>query len=141
MTNLEKTLSVTSWGSYADVLDGGPLFIFRPNDTTGRWRTLAGRGVAKLTQTALAVSSEYSWTRQVVSETTSLLWRTIYDGDSMSGFSGSVLCLGRLSNQTAQAVDFRNFQVPLKATFVVNDHRVPLSSQEHNYIKAGFYFP
>ena len=45
-----------------------------------------------------------------------LLWRMIQHTDTVEQVSGSILCLGELHEETAQAFLFQNFEGPVIAT-------------------------
>lgn len=47
------------WGSYAAVLDGGSLFLYRINVVIRRWRHSTGSGLPSL-------RAQYSWDRAAV---------------------------------------------------------------------------
>lgn len=141
LTSPPKTPTIAGWGSYAAVLDGHPLFVSCLNVISGRWRNAEGRGTSKAAHAAIAAGSEYPWTRRAVSQNTALLWRTEYDPECLRGYSGSVLCLGRLTDPTAQAVIFQNFQAPIKPQHVINDHRDTLYGDRREVFKAGFLLP
>jgi hypothetical protein len=141
LTNSPNTPSIVGWGSYKAVLDGGPVFMTRLNVTTGRWRQSAGQGVSIATQLAIAAGCDYSWTRRAVSQKTALLWRTAYDADCVMGYSGSVLCLGKPTDATAQAVVFQNFQAPLRSENVIHDYRDPLAGDHRSFVTGGFLLP
>jgi hypothetical protein len=68
ITHPPDTPLITGWGSYAAVLDGGPIFVCRFNVITGVWSSMEGRGMAKVAQAAIAAGSEYTWERSSVAE-------------------------------------------------------------------------
>ncbi len=124
---------LTGWGSYASVLDGGSVFVYRVNVATRRWRHLTGSGVSRPTQVAIAAGAQHSWESAAVAPGTSLLWRTAYNADTAQGYSGSVLCLGKPTDPTALAVVFQNFESALKQEGE-KDEKVM-------WFKAGFLLP
>lgn len=112
----------------------------RLNVMADRWSMSSGQGISSQVQAAIAAGSDYSWTRQAVAQNTALLWRTSYDGDSLQGFSGNVLCLGKPTDPTVQAVVFQNFEIPLKSQDIIKDHQ-PTVKGECAVWKAGFLLP
>ncbi|KAI9820469.1 MAG: hypothetical protein M1826_000906 [Phylliscum demangeonii] len=131
--------SISGWGSYPAALDGGPLFVCRLNAVTGRGTELQGRGISTVARQAIALSCDYTWDRQAFSQNASILWRTNYDPNRASGFSGSVLCLGRLADPTALAIVFQNYESPLKAMHTADDIRD--ASDPRATFKGGFILP
>lgn len=57
------------------------------------------------------------------------------------GFSGSVLCLGKITDETAEAIVFQNFQTPLMSKNVAQDHRGQLNGEHRATVKGGFLLP
>jgi hypothetical protein len=102
--------TINRWGEYSDVLDGGPVFVSRINACTGIWRQLHGTGVSKEAQRAVVAGTEYLWDRIACFQTASLLWRTEQISDTAGSFSGSVLCLGRPTDQVVTVVETPNFR-------------------------------
>ncbi len=96
LTNPPKTPSVSGWGFYAAASDEDPLFVSRLNVISGRWRSAEGRGVSQAAQAAIPAGSEYSWTRQAVSQNTTLLWRTACDPECVRGYSGERVLSGAI---------------------------------------------
>lgn len=91
---------IVGWAGYNEVLNGGSVFIVSSNVVTGNQNLRTGSGVSRAARRALAAGLEYSWERNLLLRSVSILWRTEYDGDMMEGFSGSVLCLGQLHAET-----------------------------------------
>ncbi|MCJ1343287.1 hypothetical protein MMC31_001480 [Peltigera leucophlebia] len=56
----------------------------------------------------------------------------------MAGFSGSVLCLGKVTDKTAHAVLFQNFQSPIKPQEVIHDDKAVSNFGHFTTFKAGF---
>ncbi|KAK2810197.1 hypothetical protein FQN50_003167 [Emmonsiellopsis sp. PD_5] len=83
--------------------------------------------------------AEYFWDREA--RTASLLWRTACEMDTAEGFSGSVLCLGKLTDSTAHAVVFQNYQAALKPKQIDNDDEPRLRFAHRATFKAGFLLP
>lgn len=131
---------LTGWGSYASVLDGGSVFMYRINVATRRWRHLTGSGVSRPTQVAIAAGAEHSWESAAVAPTTSLLWMTPSNADTAQGYSGSVLCLGKPTDPTAFAVVFQNFESALKSRHGLSNQK-GVKDEEVMWFKAGFLLP
>lgn len=93
LVNYPNSPLLTGWGSYASVLDGASVFVYRIKVATRRWRQLTGSGVSRPTQVAIAAGAEHSWESAAVALGTSLLWRTSLNADTAQDYSGSVLCL------------------------------------------------
>lgn len=56
--------------------------------------------------------------------------------------SGSVLCLGRTTDATAQAIVFQNFQAPLRSENNIHDYRNTLTSDHYPlFVEGGFLLP
>lgn len=123
------------------MLDGAPIFVCRMNVLVNKWRVAEGQGMSQAAQAAVVMGSEYSWDRETRSHNCSLLWRTNQDCDSMEGFSGSVLCLGRPTDVSAKAVLFQNFEAPIRPDQVLLDHRPTLDPAFRTTFKGGFLLP
>ena len=59
----------------------------------------------------------------------------------MAGFSGSVLCLGKVTDKTAYAVLFQNFRSPIKPQEAIHDHKAVTTLGHFATFKAGFLLP
>ncbi|KAI9781204.1 MAG: hypothetical protein M1816_002464 [Peltula sp. TS41687] len=141
ITTPPKTPTISGWGAYTSVLDGEPLFVCRLDVQTGNWRNIEGQGISSAAQAAIAAGSEYTWDRAAFSQNASLLWRTNHDQHRATGFSGSVLCLGHLTDSTAEAVLFQNYEAPLREVHVELDHRTHLPETWNVSFKGGFLLP
>lgn len=139
--NPPRTPHIIGWGEYSAVLDGRPVYICRFNAAASAWSPRSGQGVSRAAHAAIATGAEYTWVQKAVRPTTALLWRTTYDDDSMAGFSGSVLCLGKATDKTAYAVLFQNFQIPIKPQEVIHDHKALTNLGYFASFKAGFLLP
>lgn len=96
---------------------------------------------------ALATGAEYFWNRKsVCPQSTAILWRTAFNPDrpTQEG-SGSVLCLGKITDPTAQAVVFQNFDVAIKTRLQVEEGQKgkPHQGIYPNYTRfqAGYLLP
>lgn len=139
--NPPRTPRIIGWGEYSAVLDGEPVYICRFNAAASAWSPRSGQGVSRAAQAAIAAGAEYTWIQKAVKPTCALLWRTTFDDDSMAGFSGSVLCLGKITDKTAHAVLFQNFQCPIKPQDFIHDHKDKVNFGHFATFKAGFLLP
>lgn len=105
-------------------------------------------GIKKAVHTAaLATGSEYFWDRKsMCPQSTALLWRTEFNPDrpAQTG-SGSVLCLGKVTDPTAQAVVFQNFEVAIKTRLQVDQAQIGKPQQDRHpnttRFQAGYLLP
>lgn len=134
---------IVGWAGYNEALNGGSVFIVSSNVATGNQNLRTGSGVSRAARRALAAGSEYSWERSLLSRSVSILWRTEYDGDTMEGFSGSVLCLGQLHAEKCRAVCFQNFQAPLYSNELLrHEYRVSQPNiASFPTVEGGFLLP
>lgn len=139
--NPPRTPRITDWGEYSAVLDGEPLYTSRFDAAASAWSPRSGQRVSQAVHTAIAAGAEYTWLQKAVQSTPALLWRTAHDDDSMAEFSGSVLCLGKVTDKTACAVLFQNFQIPIKPEEVLLDHKAVGRLDHFATFKAGFLLP
>ncbi|KAK1761794.1 hypothetical protein QBC33DRAFT_553309 [Phialemonium atrogriseum] len=148
--------TVDGWADMRKVLDGGPLFLtaqllhLGPHATNKSvFGTVTGEEAqeAILTEAddAMAEGHQYFFDRETLDVSVALLWRVVPKDQTrnmtVSGFSGSVLCLGRPSDRTAKAVVFQNFEFPvciprIEGGRIVESHDMPTFN-----IKAGFLLP
>ncbi|KAK2745051.1 hypothetical protein FQN55_006408 [Onygenales sp. PD_40] len=140
MTQPSNCPSIVGWGSYARVLEGGPIFVYRCNGTAEVSRQPdATLHRATSTYPAVIQGAEYFWDRGA--RTASLLWRTAHEMDTAEGFTGSVLCLGNLTDSTARAVVFQNYQAALRPKLIDSDDEPRLRFVHRATFKAGFLLP
>jgi hypothetical protein len=92
-------------------------------------------------QNAVVMGTQYTWNREAFHVNASILWRTNHDHDRATGFSGSVLCLGKPTDKVAKAVVFQNFESPVKPWEVLHDHRQSVSDPWNPTFKGGFLLP
>ena len=104
---------ITGWADYRYALDGHPAFVTRLEMATdGEDEEYMKMKFSESTKPAIVEGHEYFWSSQGV--TASFLWRTHGDFETMSGNSGSVLCLGDPSDREVKAVVFQNYETPVK---------------------------
>ncbi|KAJ5997397.1 hypothetical protein N7522_009057 [Penicillium canescens] len=128
--------AVSGWASYSAALAGSDVYVTRMNTVVGKWLLLEGTVDPNAIRNATVIGTQYLWDRSAYSQTVSLLWKTKEPFTPADGWSGSVLCLGRPTDESSQAVVFQNFQVP--CTTLVD----PESGRSHEAIvKGGFLLP
>ncbi|KAJ5791593.1 uncharacterized protein N7518_008604 [Penicillium psychrosexuale] len=128
--------AVSEWASYSTVLAGSDVYVVRMNTVVGRWALLEGTVDPNAIRNATVIGTQYLWDRTAHSQTASLLWKTKEPFSPADGWSGSVLCLGRPTDESSQAVVFQNFEV-LCTTFVELE---PGRTQDV-LVKGGFLLP
>ncbi|KGO74630.1 hypothetical protein PITC_002750 [Penicillium italicum] len=127
---------VSEWASYSSALSGSDVYAARMNTVVGNWVLLEGTVDPEAVRNATVIGTQYLWDRTACSQSASLLWKTNEPSSPAVGWSGSVLCLGRPTDESSRAVVFQNFQVP--CTTLVN----PKSGPTHQAIvKGGFLLP
>ncbi|MCJ1350119.1 MAG: hypothetical protein MMC33_000100 [Icmadophila ericetorum] len=104
----------------------------------GNWKAEACRSRRK---TALPVALSTCGTHPVAVMAYRFLWRNNFDPDMAGGFSGSVLCLGKVTDQTAEAICFQNFEGPLSESQCESDHDKQCDRSSWSTFKAGFILP
>ncbi|KAJ5666055.1 uncharacterized protein N7477_008503 [Penicillium maclennaniae] len=128
--------AVSGWASYSAALAGSDVYVTRMNTVVGRWLLLEGTVDPNAIRNATVIGTQYLWDRTAYSQTASLLWKTKEPFSPADGWSGSVLCLGRPTDESSLAVVFQNFQVP--CTTLVN----PESGKYQQVpVKGGFLLP
>lgn len=132
---------IIGWGEYLAVLDGKPVYICRFNAAASAWSPRSKQGVLRAAQAAISAGAEYTWIQKTVKPTCALLWRTTFDDDSMAGFSESVSCLEKVTDKTAHAILFQNFQCPIKPQELIHDHKDKVNFGHFTTFKAGFLLP
>lgn len=143
LVNPPRTPRIVGWGSYEAVLQGSRVFLIRHNIDTGNFHTYPGQGISMKAREAITHGTQYSWDLKTRAVSTALLWRTDCDGDSVEGASGSILCLGQVTDPTAQAVLFQNFEGPLEHSHTMEDYRPMRDSDRKTRatFKGGFLLP
>lgn len=86
------------------------VFVTRFNVRYSRWDTFAGNLITGPPREALVSGMDYFWEKGHVKLKRAILWRTERDDTSVTGASGSALCLGNKSGKTCQAIVFQNYQ-------------------------------
>lgn len=132
---------VDGWARVTEALEGKPLFItstvaYSERDTIHG--EVLDEGTRNLlqnhTKEVAAEGTQYSWDRDTLSQSVALLWRVVPDPKtvaaattksskqdldnydrSVTGHSGSVVCLGKPTDKTVKALVFQNFQTWLSA--------------------------
>ncbi|KAM5467843.1 hypothetical protein MferCBS49748_003823 [Microsporum ferrugineum] len=131
---------ITGWANYVDALDGQPVFTTRFDVGRNRREQQTGTVSNSVTKEAIIEGSEYTWVSSAI--TASLLWRTRPDDFTLIGFSGSVLCLGRPSDETIKAVVFQNYCTQIKGWQMRDGEReLQPHGSGHGWMKAGFLLP
>lgn len=128
---------MAGWGQCGKALRGRPVFVTRYNVGTSSWFTYQGYGMTRLAQHSIIHGTQYSWERKTRHPSTALLWRTMRDTDTVERVSGSVLCLGQIHEETAQALLFQNFEGSLMAT----DHVQISPDEDSPSFKGGLLLP
>lgn len=106
------------------------------NTVVGKWLHLEGTVDPNAIRNATVIGTQYIWDRSARSQTASLLWTTKEPFTPANGWSGSVLCLGRPTDESSRALVFQNYQV------ACTTHVDPESGQRREAIvKAGFLLP
>ncbi|CAG8198029.1 unnamed protein product [Penicillium olsonii] len=141
-----RTACVVGWGSYEDVQAEEPIFMTALNVQNGNSIHRAGHGVSATdNKVALHEGAQHLWENQNLTQNISILWRTEREHDSLEGFSGSVLCLGKREDKTCLAVCFQNFQFPMiSKKKLLTEHRpasVVDDMREYALIRGGFLLP
>ncbi|KAJ9485749.1 hypothetical protein VN97_g7602 [Penicillium thymicola] len=127
---------VSEWASYSAALAGSDVYVVRMDTLVGKWILLQGTIDPNAIRDATVIGTEYLWDRTARSQTASLLWTTTEPFTPTIGWSGSVLCLGRPTDQSSKAIVFQNFEVRC-SSFIDS---VTGKSQEV-IVKAGFLLP
>lgn len=133
--------------SFADPEEGlqaPDVFLTRFNVRFDRWDMFAGHAVTGSARDALVVGMDYFWEQRHVKVKRALIWRTEIDDHSVTGASGSTLCLGVPSALTCKAVLFQNYE----SMFQQNSFSGPwiefraksLAGRREHPSKVGFFF-
>ncbi|CAG8026734.1 unnamed protein product [Penicillium olsonii] len=141
-----RTACVVGWGSYEDVQAEEPIFMTALNVQNGNPIHRAGHGVSATdNKVALHEGAQHLWGNQNLTQNISILWRTEREHDSLEGFSGSVLCLGKREDKTCLAVCFQNFQFSMiSKKKLLTEHRpasVVDDMREYALVRGSFLLP
>lgn len=128
--------AVSGWASYSAALSGSDVYVTRMNTVVGKWLTLEGTVDPNAIRNATVIGTQYLWDRTAYSQTASLLWKTNEPFSPAAGWSGAVLCLGRPTDKSSQAIVFQNFEV--LCTTLVNPES---GTCDQAIVKGGFLLP
>ncbi|EPS31492.1 hypothetical protein PDE_06447 [Penicillium oxalicum 114-2] len=128
--------AVTEWAPYSNALAGSNVFVVKMNTLTGN-RVLAEDTMnPDAVRDATVIGTQYMWDRAAHSQSASLLWTTSEPAAPATGWSGSVLCLGRPSDQSSGALVFQNHQVHCTSSVNPSTGEKLVSA-----VNAGFLLP
>lgn len=113
---------IDGWASYEDVLDGQPIFMTKFDVLKDKTKDMCGTIATEATKRAVVQGADYFWTGRAVSA--SLLWRTERDYESVRGWSGSVLCLGKPKDPKVKAVVFQNYERQIKTSQLQGERKL-----------------
>ncbi|KKK21464.1 hypothetical protein ARAM_003766 [Aspergillus rambellii] len=102
---------VLGWADYSAALAGSRVYAVRMHTLVGRWKSLEGTIDPNAIRDATVVGAQYLWDHTTHSQNASLLWKTTEPSTPAQGWSGSVLCLGRPTDESSKAILFQNFEV------------------------------
>ncbi|KAK2781397.1 hypothetical protein FQN53_000588 [Emmonsiellopsis sp. PD_33] len=126
--------TVEEWAKYSEIRDGARLYAVRMSPSTDKWGIIKGPKGTSAVRRSVLLGSQYSWDQASLSQSIALLWRSKDDVDQASGWSGSLLCFGEPSAQSAKAVVFQNFQTGLRQYDLDG-------GREMAVVKGGFFLP
>lgn len=145
---------IEGWADLEDVLDGAPIFV------TGNMLHLYGnqisasgyvmdateREATRRELEALAEGHQYFFDRDSLDISVSLLWRcSERQFTTITGLSGSVLCLGRTTDSIARAVCFQNFEQGMCLPQLGKDGKPTAPFESSGFpsfnVKGGFLLP
>lgn len=86
------------------------VFVTRFNVRYKKWDTFLGKIILGPPREALVSGMDYFWERGHMKLKRAIVWCTERDDTSVTGASGSALCLGNKSGKTSQAILFQNYQ-------------------------------
>jgi hypothetical protein len=113
------------WASLSAALSGDPLFTctFSPE------KVVTGEILAEDTREALIHGTSYHWQRESFHQSASILWRTAQEPFSVTGYSGSVLCLGQPYKGKANPLLFQNFEFSFEGLIIKGGFILPKEVQ------------
>jgi hypothetical protein len=140
--------AIDGWADLGTVLDGAPVFMSSYNTILGDLVKVGtairtGQNVISEAHSALVQGTQWVWDGEIMTQSAALIWRITPNRPNqytpVGGFSGSALCLGRVTNSTVKAVVFQNFEAPYPSGPALGDSR-PADYPTFN-IKGGFVLP
>lgn len=135
----DRTPCIVRWGSYEALSAGAPAFMAACSPETGNPRRQLCKVVSREAQKAIHEGSQYIWNKQHSNQTVSILWRTRDEEETATGFTGSILCLGKPDDGKCLAVCMQNFEFEAKWPKSLLSHLNPFSKRtEKVMIKGGF---
>lgn len=129
------------WASVTEALAGEPVFCSML-ELPGCWKSprqqIRSGTIDESLRASVIQGAQYIWEERHVS----LLWRTEYDNEHVSGWSGSILCLGKPGQKGCKPLLFQNFQTPIRLwpNGVVQKH-IRKNKFDKPSIKGGFFLP
>ena len=127
---------VSEWTSYSAALADSDVYAVRMNTVVGRWLHHQGTIDQNAIRNATAIGTQYLWDQTARSQAASILWTTSEPFTPAVGWPGSVLCLGRPTDQSSKAIVFQNFEVQCYSSID------PMTGKSKDIIvKAGFLLP
>ncbi|KAJ5736656.1 uncharacterized protein N7483_001781 [Penicillium malachiteum] len=140
ISNPPRAPKIIDWGDYREALDGHFALAMdmnvRPNCPTEENRF----DVFGSMQKVVVEGTEYLWDRRSRTQSAALLWRAMHDGTEMEGLSGSILCLGELTDDDCRAVALKHFEIPICPQHFVCDHSAR-GDVSWSSLKGGFLLP
>jgi hypothetical protein len=101
---------VPEWASYKDAIQGVPMIACVFDYISNEHGRLLGDIPNEQIRAALFEGHGHIWTQNAIDSSASILWRTEEDQVDARGFSGSVLCIGRV-HERCRPLLFQNFQL------------------------------
>ncbi|KAJ5888328.1 hypothetical protein N7495_008369 [Penicillium taxi] len=126
---------ISGWATYSAALSGSEVYAARMNPVVKKWVHLEGKVDPQAIRNATVVGTQYLWDAGSSLQTASLLWTTKEPWSMADGWSGSVLCLGRLTDKSSRALVFQNYQVECTTNITMNGRR------DWIFVKGGFLLP
>lgn len=140
--------AIDGWADLGTVLDGAPVFMSSYNTVLGDQEEVGTairteQNVISEAHSALVQGTQWVWDGEIMTQSAALIWRitpkTPGQYTPVGGFSGSALCLGRVTDSTVKAVVFQNFEAPYPSGPALGDSK-PADYPTFN-IKGGFVLP
>ncbi|KAJ6111557.1 hypothetical protein N7523_007618 [Penicillium sp. IBT 18751x] len=138
--NPPRAPEIIGWGDYRDALEGQCAFAMTLSVRSEKSKE-AERDPSGKIQEAVVEGTEYLWDRKARTQSAALLWRTMLDGAGIERQTGSVLCLGKLTDPHCRAVLLKNFETPICAQHSEGDS-IPGPEDAASFsIDGGFLLP